>query len=73
MMKRIAFILPVLMVLQLQILPAQNPISLESIWLEYDFYANSVPGFNFLKDGRHYTRREGNDITMYDLTTGKKL
>ena len=70
-MKRILLCLPVLFLLQALPLSAQNPISLEAIWLEYEFWANSVPGFNFLNDGKHYTRKEGNQVTMYDLTTGR--
>lgn len=50
---------------------AQQSISLENIWGTYTFQTRSVPGFNFQKDGRHYTRLEGNKINQYDLTTGK--
>lgn len=46
-------------------------ITLEDIWQNYTFYANSVPGFNFQNDGRHYTRLERNAIRQYDLTTGE--
>ena len=47
----VALLLPALTGLQ-----AQKDISLEGIWKNYEFYAKSVPGFNFLKDGKHYTR-----------------
>ncbi len=50
---------------------AQQAISLEDIWLDFKFFAKSVPGFNFQNDGKHYTRLEGNRIQQYDLTTGK--
>lgn len=50
---------------------AQKPITLDDIWKDYTFYPNYVPGFNFQKDGRHYTRLEGDIIQQYDLTTGK--
>jgi dipeptidyl-peptidase-4 len=50
---------------------AQQEITLEDIWKTYTFYSRSVSGFNFLEDGRHYTRKEGNAITQYDLTTGE--
>ena len=50
---------------------AQQEINLEDLWLNYKFYANSVPGFNFQKDGRHYTRLEDNLVKQYDLTNGK--
>jgi len=45
-------------------------ITLEDIWKDYTFYARSVPGFNFQKDGRHYTRKEDNKVVQYDLLTG---
>lgn len=48
----------------------QKPITVESIWKDYEFSTNSVPGFNFLIDGRHYTRLEDNIIKKYDVTTG---
>ncbi len=50
----------------------QQNITLEDIWQEYRFYPRSVPGFNFLKDGKHYSQKEGTDIVKYDITTGKK-
>ncbi len=51
---------------------AQGPkeITLKDIWTDYTFYAKSVPGFNFLQDGKHYTRLEENAIKKYDLVTG---
>lgn len=51
-------------------LPAQKAITVEDIWQNYTFSAKSIPGFNFLNDGRHYTRLEKNKINQYDLTTG---
>jgi dipeptidyl-peptidase 4 len=49
---------------------AQKPITVESIWKDYEFNTKSVPGFNFLNDGRHYTRLEDNVIKKYDITSG---
>lgn len=49
---------------------AQNDITLEGIWRNYEFAAEAVPGFNFLKDGKHYTRLESGKIQQYDFTTG---
>ena len=46
-------------------------ISVEDIWERYEFVPRSVPGFNFLNDGKHYTRLEENKIKQYDLTTGQ--
>ncbi len=52
-------------------LSAQKEITLEDIWTNYTFSPKRVPGFNFLNDGRHYTRKESNVIKKYDLTTGE--
>ncbi len=63
----------ILLVLTLAIsLPsiAQKDIDLGDIWTNNTFRPKSVPGFNFLKDGRHYTRLENNIIKKYDITTG---
>ncbi len=49
---------------------AQRDITVEGIWRDYTFYARSVPGFNFMQDGKHYTRLEDNKIKKYDLTSG---
>ncbi len=54
-------------------LQAQKGITLEDIWSNYEYYARSVPGFNFLKDGKHYTRLEENKIQQYDFTTGSLI
>ncbi len=48
----------------------QQDITVEAIWRDYEFVPKSVPGFNFLNDGRHYTRLEKNVIKKYDITTG---
>ena len=50
---------------------SQKDISLKSIWKDDVFTAQSIPGFNFLKDGRHYTRLENNTIKKYDIITGE--
>ena len=51
-------------------LHGQQDITLASIWQDFEFSPKSVPGFNFLNDGRHYTRLEDNVIKKYDITTG---
>ncbi len=48
-----------------------QPITLEDVWLNDTFKANSVDVFNFMKDGRHYTRLEDNKINMYDFVSGE--
>jgi dipeptidyl-peptidase 4 len=50
---------------------SQKNITLEEIWQEFKFSPASVPGFNFMKDGRHYTRLEQSKIQQYDLTSGQ--
>lgn len=52
---------------------AQRSITLEDIWQYYTFTPKRVPGFNFMNDGRHYTRLEGNKIEQYDLRNGKQV
>lgn len=52
---------------------SQEPITVEAIWRDYKFFPKSVPGFNFLNDGRHYTRLEDNVIKKYDITTGQHV
>ena len=50
----------------------QNKITPEDIWKNYKFSAKGVPGFNFLTDGKSYTKQEAGSIYIYDITTGKK-
>jgi len=50
---------------------AQQKIQLQDIWYSAKLYARSVPGFRFMKDGRHYSRQEGNQILKYDINTGQ--
>ncbi len=45
-------------------------ITVEDIWQDFTFYPNSVPGFNFQNDGKHYTRLEDGQVKQYDFTTG---
>ncbi len=49
----------------------QEKIQLQDIWYSAKLYARSVPGFRFMKDGRHYSRQEGNQILKYDINTGQ--
>jgi len=50
---------------------SQKEITTEDLWKNFTFSAKSVPGFNFLKDGKHYTRLQDNTIKKYDLTSGE--
>lgn len=51
---------------------AQRSITVEDIWQRFLFFPNSVPGFNFQKDGSHYTRLVQNRVVQFDLVTGKR-
>ena len=51
---------------------SQLPVTLEDIWQNGTFSTKSVPGFNFRKDGVHYTRLAGGVIEQYDLRTGAR-
>ncbi len=50
----------------------QTPITLEDIYVKGTFQTKPVSGFRFMKDGRHYTRLEGNAIVVYDVETDTK-
>lgn len=54
---------------------SQTGITLEDIWKHNKFYEKYVPGFNFLKDGRHYTKlnENGDRILKYDITSGQMV
>jgi dipeptidyl-peptidase 4 len=52
---------------------AQKPITLEDIWGKYTFRTNNVPGFNFMKDGKHYSTTDGQNIIKNDLATGQAV
>jgi dipeptidyl-peptidase-4 len=47
-------------------------IDLGDIWATYKFVPERVSGFNFLNDGRSYSRLENNAIVTYDITTGER-
>lgn len=66
--KSLLYILSFISFLQPQM--AQEKIDVQKIWKDYTFSTRSVSGFNFMNDGRHYTRRSSNLIIKYDLTTG---
>ena len=37
---------------------AQKQVTLEDIWLNYEFYPNGVSGFKSMNDGEHYSTTE---------------
>ncbi len=51
---------------------AQEKITVEDIWRDYKFFGKSVAGFNFQKDGKHYTKLEDGKIVQYDFATGEQ-
>jgi dipeptidyl-peptidase-4 len=51
---------------------SQKEITLEDIWAKGTFMTRSIPGFNFMNDGRQYTLMEGNRIEAFDITTGDR-
>ena len=50
---------------------SQKDITLEDIWRDQTFAAQSVPGFRFMNNGKHFTRLEHSQINKYDITSGK--
>lgn len=55
----------------------KKQITLEDVWLNGTFRVKSVPGFNTMNDGIHYTQL-GNDngvitLDMYELVTGENV
>lgn len=66
-MKRLLFLL--LVAAASPVLAQSSEITLADIWQDYKFYPQSPEGFNFLKDGRNYTRVEGGKINAYDVET----
>lgn len=74
---RYLLLLPIL-VCYLHTVNAQNKeITLEDVWKKGTFRIKSVPGFNAMKDGKHYTQtdKEGDveRINVYNLETGEKM
>ncbi|MDH3652600.1 MAG: DPP IV N-terminal domain-containing protein, partial [Saprospiraceae bacterium] len=59
------------MLLSVISVPAQREITLEDVWQNGKFQTRVVPDFRFLRDGKHYSQREGNRILEYDLVTGR--
>lgn len=54
----------------------KREITLEDIWRDGTFRVKDVPGFNAMKDGKHYTQIDREDkrqyIRVYDLASGKQ-
>ena len=52
---------------------SQVDITVQDIWKDYKFSPKSIPGFNFMNDGTHYTRLQDNKIERYDIRSGAKV
>ncbi len=48
----------------------QKALSLEKIFLSYELRAKRIPWFNFMQDGRSYSKLENGGIAKYDFVTG---
>jgi dipeptidyl-peptidase-4 len=54
-------------------------ITLDDIWLKYSYYPETTEGFDFMKDGKTYSRMERFDnntkitINQYDIADGKRV
>ena len=51
---------------------SQKQITVEDIWQNGTFNTKGVPGFNFQKDGVHFTKLQDKAILQYDLTSGEQ-
>ncbi|SFQ76584.1 S9 family peptidase [Hymenobacter arizonensis] len=49
------------------------PLTLEDIWAKPTFRAASVPGFNWMNDGRYYSALEAGGLVQHEVTTGKAV
>ena len=52
---------------------AQKSIVLEDIFENGTFGTRSLPDFNFMKDGKYYSRLSDGNIVKYDFTTGEAV
>ena len=68
-MKKV-FVLGCIYFLYVQISWGQNSITLEDIFQKGTFRTNYVAGFNFLNDGKTFTRLEEGKINGYSIETG---
>jgi len=49
----------------------KQPLTLEDIWAKPTFRSASVPGFNWMNDGRYYSALESGSLVQHEVTTGK--
>ena len=51
----------------------KQAITLEDIWSKPTFRARSVPGFNWMRDGRYYSALNEGNLVQPDVTTGQPV
>ncbi len=49
---------------------AQKAITIDEIYTKFSFTTKSVSGFNFMKDGNHYSTLKNGNINKYNFTSG---
>ena len=49
------------------------PLTLEDIWAKPTFRSASVPGFDWMKDGRYYSALKDGNLVQHEVTTGKAV
>jgi dipeptidyl-peptidase-4 len=63
----------ILFLLPLYVFSQEKKVSLEDIWVTYQFYPASIDEFYSMNDGENYTQLTGGAIEQYSFKTGKKV
>ncbi len=71
-MKKMLLLSLVLWSMSAQLSAQLKDITIPDIWQAYKFFPQTVPGFNFMNDGKHYSVLQSNQIVQYDLTSGEQ-
>ena len=51
----------------------KQPLTLEDIWTKPTFRMISVPGFNWMNDGRYYSALNASGLVQFEVTTGQPV
>jgi dipeptidyl-peptidase-4 len=51
----------------------KQALTLEDIWAKPTFRAASVPGFDWMNDGRYYAALDNGSLVQFEVTTGKPV
>lgn len=70
-MYRITIIL--LFLLPLYVFSQEKKVTLEDIWVTYQFYPQAIDEFYSMNDGENYTQLSGGVIEQYAFKSGKKV